>query len=108
MQLLSQLSLVPLAELGPAMRGRVGTCPMLHAFLPLPIVLPSICPPENPVAMPFVVVVLSLICTAIGPCEDSVAMHAILLPNSLIPIAIFPSESACAAHFVLREFTIVG
>ena len=53
---------------------------MLSAILPLPFVLPSVLPPESPIAFSLVIYEVSHILLAVVPGELALAMHLILVP----------------------------
>jgi hypothetical protein len=66
---------------------------MLHTILPVPIILPSIRPPEDAPSILQVVVVFTIIGPPIRPRELTQAMHATIFPQAMVDTAIWPSKN---------------
>jgi hypothetical protein len=80
---------------------------MLLPVLPASNILAAVCPLEDPVTLPFVVLELTLVMLSILPLKGSISVHLVFLPLPLVLLAIRPEIVSEPADLVGLEFSVI-
>jgi hypothetical protein len=102
------LSILPLSNFGLFFTGNVRSFAVLFSILPLSVVLSTIGPFENSVALFLIVNVFSFVSTSIGPLKDSISVHLVQVPFSCVLTTVSPCVNSVAVDVVVYEFSFIS